>query len=131
MLDEHLSEAQSRNAHFADEVDRLKSDLKESQQKGIELEEELRAASRANESLHQQMQSNPPGRTEIASSKSALLDSIEDLTRERNNLAAELAALRASQPAPKRASARAGGHQAGGMTQPSLLPEQDSGGTPG
>ena len=94
------------------------SDLR---QKYAELEAELGAATRANESLSQQLQQKNAEPGESAPPGGALLKDLDDLTRERNALAAELATLKAAQPAPRR-SPRSGS-AGSGMIQPSLLPD--------
>ncbi len=97
-----------------------------------ELEAELKAATHANESLTEQLRLVPTAADSAPAagpreSEAALIADLETVSRERNELAAELAALKAAAPPPpaRRSSPKtAAGRIRGDLTQTTLLPDE-------
>lgn len=114
-------------------LDGCRSELATVAGKASALEEELAVAARANESLTVRLKGLEPGMTSRegtghspGGAPAALLKDLEDLTRERNALAAELAVVRASSKRPaSRGGMLVSGGPAGGLIQGTLLPEAE------
>ncbi|MSU35443.1 MAG: hypothetical protein EXS36_10075 [Pedosphaera sp.] len=111
-------------ANARKQIGELEGDFKE-------LEAELRAATKANESLTEQLRILPTTiipAPSLGASEAALLADLETVSRDRNELAAELAALKAAtppHPAVRRNSPKKPSGQArSGLTQPTLLPDE-------
>jgi chemotaxis protein MotB len=92
--------AAAASAHLEDQLATRTREFRQVRDQNEELLEELQSATKANQSLSEQLQRSIP---EPSQDVAALLADLDVISRERNELAAELATLKsAPPPAPKR-----------------------------